>query len=255
MALKRMFSLSIIDTDKFLEMPVSAQNLYFHLGMRADDDGFVASPKKVMRDASSSGDDMKILISKGYVIPFESGICVITDWLQNNNIRPDRYNPTLHIDEKSMLLTLENGSYCIDELRFPQYVEQCNYLGIPSDNQRYTNGTRSIGKVRLGKISIDKDICARKRHEETFKEFWSAYPKKRSKNNALNAWLKLKPDTDLFGRIMDSIAVFKNSHDWSKNNGQYIPYPATWLNAGGWEDEAPKIEIDHEADEIKRRAL
>lgn len=80
MASKRMFSIDVIDTDKFLDMPVSTQALYFHFGMRADDDGFVSSPKKIAKIANCTNDDLRILISKGYVIPFDSGVIVITDW-------------------------------------------------------------------------------------------------------------------------------------------------------------------------------
>ena len=87
MANKRMFSLDVIDTDKFLDMPASTQCLYFQLGMRADDDGFVSSPKKIVKIANCSEDDLRLLASKGYIIPFESGIIVITDWNVNNSIR------------------------------------------------------------------------------------------------------------------------------------------------------------------------
>ena len=74
MAAKRMFSIDVVDTDKFLDMPVSTQALYFHFGMRADDDGFVASPRKIVKIANCTNDDLKVLISKGYVIPFQSGV-------------------------------------------------------------------------------------------------------------------------------------------------------------------------------------
>lgn len=72
MANKRMFSIDVVDTDKFLDMPVSTQALYFHFGMRADDDGFVSSPKKIVKIANCTNDDLRVLISKGYIIPFES---------------------------------------------------------------------------------------------------------------------------------------------------------------------------------------
>ena len=120
MAHKRMFSLSVVDTDKFLEMSACTQLLYFHLGMRADDDGFVASPKRILRTVGCAEDDLKLLIAKGYIIPFETGVCVITDWHQNNYLRKDRYTPTIYLAEKSELSMLLNGSYS---------------LGIPDDNQ------------------------------------------------------------------------------------------------------------------------
>lgn len=111
MAAKRMFSLSVVDTDLFLDMPSSSQALYFHLGLRADDDGFVASPKKIAKICGCGEDDLRILASKRFILPFESGIVVLTHWLLNNNrIKSDRYKPTLYKDEKAML-ALENGMY------------------------------------------------------------------------------------------------------------------------------------------------
>lgn len=103
MARRRMFSLDVVDTDRFLDMPSSTQNLYFHLGMRADDDGFVASPKRITALCGCGADDLSLLIAKGYVKPFESGVVVIIDWKRNNLIRPDRYVPTLFTEEKAQL--------------------------------------------------------------------------------------------------------------------------------------------------------
>ena len=111
MASKRMFSLAVADTDLFLDMPSSSQALYFHLGLRADDDGFVASPKKIAKICGCGDDDLRILVSKRFILPFESGIVVLTHWhLNNNRIKTDRYKPTLYKDEKAML-SLENGMY------------------------------------------------------------------------------------------------------------------------------------------------
>lgn len=111
MAEKRMFSKKIIDTDWFMDMPASSQNLYFHLSMRADDDGFVASPKRIIKLIGATDDDYRILISKKFIIPFESGICVITDWRINNYLRNDRYNETQYKEEKKLLTLDENGKY------------------------------------------------------------------------------------------------------------------------------------------------
>ena len=103
MARRRMFSLDVVDTDRFLDMPSSTQNLYFHLGMHGDDDGFVSSPKRIANNCGSNADELKILIQKEFVIPFESGVVVIIDWKRNNLIRPDRYVPTLFTEEKAQL--------------------------------------------------------------------------------------------------------------------------------------------------------
>lgn len=106
-----MFSKKIIDTDWFMDMPSSSQNLYFHLSMRADDDGFVANPKRIIKLIGASEDDYKLLIAKSFIIPFESGICVITDWRINNYLRIDRYTSTIYQKEKAMLKIDENGKY------------------------------------------------------------------------------------------------------------------------------------------------
>ena len=105
MANRRMFSLKIVDTDAFLDMPQSSQLLYFHLSMRADDDGFVSNPKKIMKIVGSGDDDMKVLFTKRFVLPFESGVCVIKHWKIHNYIQNDRYAPTQWIKEKAMLET------------------------------------------------------------------------------------------------------------------------------------------------------
>lgn len=113
MAEKRMFSKKIIDTDWFMDMPASTQNLYFHLSMRADDDGFVASPRRIIKLIGATDDDYKILISKKFIIPFESGICVITDWRINNYLRNDRHTDTVYKEEKNSLIIDGNGKYTL----------------------------------------------------------------------------------------------------------------------------------------------
>ena len=111
MAERRMFSKTIIDSDIFLDMPQTTQNLYFHLNMRADDEGFVNSPKKIMRMVGSNQNDLEILLSKRYVIAFESGVIVIKHFKLHNTIRKDRMKETLYLEERSLLLEKENGSY------------------------------------------------------------------------------------------------------------------------------------------------
>lgn len=124
---RRMFSTRIVETDSFTDMPFSAQALYFHLGMHTDDDGFVGSPKKIMRMVGCKQDDIMLLISKGFVIAFESGVIVITHWGINNTIRKDRYKPTVYQSEIQLLTTGENGDVY-------QLVGGCQ----PTDNQLTT---------------------------------------------------------------------------------------------------------------------
>ncbi len=103
MAQKRMLSMNIIDTDLFLQMPISTRLLYYDFCMRADDDGFIDSPMKIIKMIGCSEDDLRVLIAKNYLIPFENKVCVIRHWLIHNTIRKDRYNPTIHIDERNQL--------------------------------------------------------------------------------------------------------------------------------------------------------
>lgn len=113
MAQKRMFSLSVVDTDRFVEMPVSAQALYFHLGMHGDDDGFVASPRKIARAVGCNLDDLRLLAQKDFIIPFESGVIVIVDWNANNTLKNDRYKPTVYQAEKARLSEGPDGNYLL----------------------------------------------------------------------------------------------------------------------------------------------
>lgn len=136
MAERRMFAKTIIDSDAFLDMPVTSQLLYFHLSMRADDDGFVNKPKSIMRMIGAKDDDLKLLFLKKFLIPFESGIVVIKHWKIHNYIRNDRYKETKYKEELASLALDENNSYTV---------------GIPSDTQMDTQVR--LGKVRLGKES------------------------------------------------------------------------------------------------------
>ena len=103
MAERRMFAKTIIDSDAFIEMPMSARLLYYDLSMRADDDGFNNSPKKVMRTIGASTDDLNILIARKFIIPFENGVVVIKHWRMHNLLRKDRYNPTQYKNKKNTL--------------------------------------------------------------------------------------------------------------------------------------------------------
>lgn len=114
MANKRMFTMHIIDSDAFLDMPLSAQCLYFHLNMRADDDGFIGNPKRIQSMIGASTDDLKLLIAKRFVLAFDDGVIVIKHWRMHNTIRADRYTPTAYQDELSMLIVKGNKSYSIN---------------------------------------------------------------------------------------------------------------------------------------------
>ena len=143
MAERRMFAKTIIDSDAFLDMSVTARLLYYDLSMRADDDGFVNSPKKIMRMIGASEDDLRMLAARKFIIPFENGVVVIKHWRIHNYIRKDRYNETTYSEQKELLELDENGSYrLIDNQRSTD--------GLPPVDQRLT-------QVRLGKDRVGKD--------------------------------------------------------------------------------------------------
>ena len=150
MAERRMFTSQIIDSDAFQDMSLSAQALYFHLGMKADDDGFLGNPKRVQRMIGASEDDMKLLLMKNFIYLFDTGICIIKHWKMHNYIQKDRYKPTAYELEKSMLELKQNKAYTIKN-------PSCIQNGYILD----TTCTPRLGKDRIGKVSIVEDS---KRH-------------------------------------------------------------------------------------------
>ena len=115
MASKRMFTMKICDSDSFLDMPLSTQCLYFHLNMRADDDGFIDNSKRIMRLIGASEDDLRLLVMKRFIIQFDDGVMVIKHWRMHNTLSKSRYHETQYLDEKSMLKLKDNGAYSLDD--------------------------------------------------------------------------------------------------------------------------------------------
>ena len=152
MAEKRMFTQKIIDSDAFLDMPLSTQALYFHLNMRADDDGFINNPKRIQRTIGASEDDLKLLIAKRFVICFESGVIVIKHWRMHNTLRKDRYNPTTYQDELASLEVKNNSAYT--EKLLPDNSVATTW----QPNGNHLEPQYSIGKYSIDKESIVEDI-------------------------------------------------------------------------------------------------
>ena len=242
MAQRRMFSLDIVDTDLFLDMPASTQNLYFHLGMRADDDGFVSSPKRITVLVNCSGDDLKLLIAKGLVMPFDTGVCVIRDWKINNYIQKDRYRETIHLTEKSKLMITANGSYsildteCIHDVSGLDTQARLGKSSIELDKDNSGENNYADTSPAPIRINYQKPVQV----EQSFLVFWDEYPRKVGKAAALKAWLKIKPSAELHSRILKALTQQKKSAQWQRDDGQYIPHPTTWLNQGRWDDEPPE---------------
>lgn len=241
MANRRMFSLDVIDTDNFLDMPLSAQGLYFHLGMRADDDGFIASPKKITKSVNASNDDLKLLIAKGYLLPFENGVVVIRHWQQNNYVRGDRYKSTIYQDEKKRL--------CVENSIYDFMVDALNTNGIPSDNQmttkRDTNGIPVVdkldtqvrlGKVRLGKDSIDNVYCTELESSSSMPEEKAAialtlndkseYP---IFDKDIAAWKELYPNVDILQELRKMKGWLNSNPTRRKTKKGILKFVNAWL--------------------------
>lgn len=188
MAERRMFSKAIVDSDVFLEMPLSAQALYFHLSMNADDEGFVGNPKRIMRMLGASEDDFKLLIVKRFLLTWESGIVVIKHWKINNYIQSDRFRPTTYTEERATLAIDEKKAYT--ELKNGMDT-QCIQPVSKMDAQY------SIGKVSIGKVSIGKCNSARTQRDKLSTELSTPTP---------GAVGDLFSD---FGLIMDTQPIFE----------------------------------------------
>ena len=169
--------MKIVDSDAFLEMPLSSQCLYFHLNMRADDDGFVGNPRKIMRMIQATEDDLKILLAKRFLIMFEDNVVVVKHWWMHNTLAKDRYNETSYIDDKAQLYIKENKAYSlnppqavkvgnaleykIEEPQIPAYIEE-PYKSNKSETQQFLQECFNLitehNKTAVHKIPISKDF-------------------------------------------------------------------------------------------------
>lgn len=249
MAEKRMFSKQIVDSDAFLEMPLSTQALYFHLSMRADDDGFLNNAKKVMKIIGANQNDYDLLVAKSFVIQFPDGICVIKHWRINNYLRKDRYTETIYQEEKSHLAVQPNGRYS-----FRNAVESSDVLpvGIPLVDRSDTQNR--IEKNREEKNSI---YSAEKLHDEQslddfFESIWKLYPIKKGKGQVPTSRKKAlqKIGYDQIGRCVDRF--LKDMSD-SGRDRKYWMHGSTFFNSGyvdyldeNWGQESEDLEKPRE---------
>lgn len=182
MAERRMFAKSIIDSDVFLDMPLSTQALYFHLSMRADDEGFINNPKKIMRMIGASQNELEILLAKRYLLSFDSGVVVIKHWRIHNYIQNDRFKETLYKEERAQIVIKDNKSYT--EANNPAITHEntpktpCIHNVSSTDTEGIQNGDTgktSIGKFREDKLSKDYKEKNNKKENSSFPSF-SEFP-------------------------------------------------------------------------------
>lgn len=228
MAEKRMFTQKIVDSDAFLDMPLSTQALYFHLNMHADDDGFVNNPKKIQRVIGASLDDLKLLIAKRFILVFENGVIVIKHWRMHNLLRKDRYNPTQYQDQMERLELKDNGAYT-EKLPEPLEIKESESVATrwqPDDNQMaHRIGKDRIGKDRIGEVRGEEsvEIATCQQVVDLFHSICVSYPAVKtlseSRKKAIRARLRvysLEDFKSLFEKA-EASSFLKGSNDrnWS----------------------------------------
>lgn len=231
MANKRMFTMKIVDSDAFLDMPASSQNLYFHLCMRADDDGFVGNPKKISKMIGASEDDLKLLIAKRFVLTFENGVIVIKHWRMHNTLSSGRYHETQYLDEKRMLRLKDNNSYSLESGR---PIDDSKLIEMYAENKRRTNGEQ------VENADIDTDIDTDKESDkgkdkglmDINNNIAPSYAKKTHNSepfadvsalilNDGSEWLPLQCDFEEYERLYPAVDVrqqFNEMRAWCINN-------------------------------------
>jgi len=272
MAERRMFTQKIVDSDAFLDMPLSAQALYFHLNMRADDDGFVNNPKRIQRTVCASEDDLKLLILKRFLICFENGVIVIKHWRMHNSLRKDRYSPTQYQDEFARLGIKDNGAYTEREM-LPES------LPAPEDDPPATDwqpdGNQAATQDRVGKGSVGKDSVGEGRNVnyqqivDMYHDTCVSFPRLRSlseaRKKAIRARMKTYTIEDfqlLFEKAeASSFLKGKNPRNWRADfdwlitdkymaktlDGSYDDRPGSYgPRNDGFESSNPFLEMLHE---------
>lgn len=234
MAQRRMFSLKILDEDVFLDMPMSTRLLYYDLAMRADDDGFIGNPKKITRMIGCSDDDLKLLIAKQYLIPFQNGVCVIKHWLIHNQLRKDRHHDTMYLEQKNQIQVSKNGAYIL--------CEPIDNMGKIHEWQ--PNGNQMATEVRLGKVSLEKNSSSDDEQEtfldidELFELTYSAYPKHEGRAKGEISYRNYLTTGKLIGKRRYKynhqqiyIAVQQYADEKKDKEQQYIALFSTFMNS------------------------
>jgi hypothetical protein len=258
-----MFTQKIVDSDAFLDMPLSTQALYFHLNMRADDDGFINNPKKIQRMIGCCDDDLKLLIAKRFIIAFETGVVVIKHWRMHNLLRKDRYNPTQYQEEMTRLMLKDNGSYT-ESLPI---LDNMATTWQPNDNQMATQD--SIGKDSIDKYSKEED---RKEKKETFVSLIESYTTDPQLVSALKNYVEmrkkmkgytthaLKINLNTLSKLTEDdatkVAIVEQSieHSW-KSFYELKVQPKSKEIVPEWTKQEETTTKDEHLDELKRRYM
>lgn len=222
-----MLSKQITETDIFMDMPLSAQALYLHFIMNADDDGFIGNAKTILRMVGASNDDLKLLIAKQFILTFDDGITVIKDWRIHNYIQKDRYHRTMYKEHLEELEVNDNGAYIKEK---PMYTDCIQDVSKMDTQVR-------LGKVRLGKdINNSSSSDEQPDFEQEFESVWKEYPNKTGKKQAFNhykTWRR-KSVNNTNEYLLERLALYKQ--DLAINTWKRPMNGSTWFN-GRFDDE------------------
>lgn len=224
MAERRMFAMTIVDSDAFLDMTLGAQALYFHLCMRADDDGFLNNPKKIQRIAGANNEDLKQLINKRFLITFPSGVVVIKHWKIHNYIKKDRYKATVYTIEMQQLSTKKNGSYT-----------ESIHAGSTLEPDCIQNGSGLDSQVRV-RLELGKSKDSIKENISSELSKYESVEAADSKKNNNHEQLKDQPDKPVFCTIITNTKK---------------EYPITDELVEMWEQTYPAVNVRQELMEMK----
>lgn len=207
MAEKRMFSKRVIDTDEFLDMPATAQMLYFHLAMNADDDGFVGKPKTIMRMCRASEDDLTVLKGKQFVISFDTGVIVIRHWRIHNYLRKDTYHPTIYEQEKSMLCLDKSDAYSLDSDDAVTSPLRIRDESVTNPSQ-VRDESVDVDKISKDKRREDKVREDKKRKEDLFETLLPSYQISEPLADKIREYLRYRKEQHRFTFQEVSLTAF-----------------------------------------------
>ena len=239
MARKRMFDLEIINQDNFFDLPMEAKALYFLLGMEADDEGFV-SPKKILRLYGGTEDSLKILAIKKFIIPFKTGVIVITDWKRNNYLDKNRIKETIYQREKQQLEYDEITekyvlkSECLTDVK--QMLNQNRIEEYSIEENRIENNRADKVlhcNTSVTKCNMDKETDLK----EKFEELWKIYPNKKGKTNAYKSFKKAIKENISIEEIKQGLENYIRYIEIEKVEQKYIKHGSTWFNQQCWNDD------------------
>ncbi|MDO4649964.1 MAG: replisome organizer [Eubacteriales bacterium] len=220
MAQKRMFNMAIVDSDAFLDMPLSAQCLYFHLNMRADDDGFVGNPKRIMRTVNAHEDDLKLLVIKRFILTFDDGVIVIKHWRLHNCISQNRYHETQYTDEKDQLLIKENKAYSLSH-------------GVPLDDKKIVEAQKPKAPMLLDMEPMEEDeqkrTVSRAEYPNTFEEFWAEYPRRADKGQAYKKYQARLKDGYSPEELLQAARRYRMECEKNRTEQKFIKLAKTFL--------------------------